>query len=358
MGKDFHSLFDGVPHSGYHWNGNPSRFFEGWYVRVTLPTCGHSFAFMYSIDDPIGGKPCSGGAVQILGVNEAYLCRSFPNVSGFWAWQQALGVGHWRSLNTNLSPQLLPAEQFDQIVAEGYQFTETWHQGCIQEPTGQAAKWAFQVQPIYRWGNPNGRQQATAGWLSFLPIFEPGWQVLLAHGWATGWIEWQGERYELKNAPIYIEKNWGGAFPQKWFWIQCNAFADMPDLTLTAAGGRRLVLGRTEFVGMVGLHYQGEFYEFVPWNATVHWEVQPWGSWRIRAENDRYIINIIGATNRPATQVRVPTERGLVFDCRDTTRGELQVELRDKCSNQTRLKATSNLAGLETGGDWDGVWRK
>jgi len=26
----------------------------------------------------------------------------------------------------------------------------------------------------------------------FLPIFEPGWQILMAHGLATGWIEWNG----------------------------------------------------------------------------------------------------------------------------------------------------------------------
>ena len=53
-----------TPHSGYHWDGSDRRFFEGWYYRVTLPT-GETFAFMYSIEDPIGGKTHSGGAAQI-----------------------------------------------------------------------------------------------------------------------------------------------------------------------------------------------------------------------------------------------------------------------------------------------------
>lgn len=35
----------------------------------------------------------------------------------------------------------------------------------------------------------------------------------------VGWIEWGDKRYEFKNAPSYSEKNWGGGFPRKWFWV-------------------------------------------------------------------------------------------------------------------------------------------
>ena len=45
-----------TPHSGYHWDGTPQRFFEGWYYRVTLPELGQTIAFMYSIDDPVDRK--------------------------------------------------------------------------------------------------------------------------------------------------------------------------------------------------------------------------------------------------------------------------------------------------------------
>lgn len=347
-----------TPHSGYHWTGTAQRFFEGWYVRVTLPEARESFAFMYSIDDPIGNKPCSGGAVQILGPAETYFCRTFPDVKGFWAWNQRLGLGHWQRSPTHFQPQYLAATDFEQTVAEGYQMTESWHQGRLQAPTGEAVAWAFQVAPVYRWGNPHGLQQSTAGWLSFLPIFEPGWQVLMAHGLATGWIDWQGQRYAFESAPLYAEKNWGGAFPQKWFWIQCNAFDRCPDLTLTAVGGRRKVLGWSESVGLVGLHYDGRFYEFAPWNSTVGWEVKPWGQWHIWAESDRWLVDVSGTTANPPAWVRVPTERGLVFNCRDTTRGDLVVALREKSTNQLILQACSPLAGLETGGDeWDEVWR-
>ena len=304
-----------TPHSGYHWDGSDRRFFEGWYYRVTLPEQRQTFAFMYSIEDPIGGKPYSGGAAQILGPDDEYICRTFPDVSKFWAWRNALGLGHWGKIDPPMTPpdqggesqscltppdqrgetdpplspqlwgrkyidqlfspqnwgdggaftkpQFLDPAEFDRHIQQGYQATATWHQGILRDPgTGYFCRWQYEIKPIYGWGNQNAPQQSTAGILSFLPIFEPGWQILMAHGLATGWIEWNGKRYEFTDAPAYGEKNWGGAFPEKWFWLNCNCFDNEPDLALTAGGGKRGVLWWMESVAMVGLHYRGKFYEF------------------------------------------------------------------------------------------------
>lgn len=105
----------------------------------------------------------------------------------------------------------------------------------------------------------------------------------------AGWIEWGGERFEFRDAPSYSEKNWGGGFPRKWFWvnililvlhfivqtlgdelgtthtcitlellfdslsfgvslqIQCNVFEGASgEVALTAAGGLRQLPGLTE----------------------------------------------------------------------------------------------------------------
>lgn len=361
-----------TPHSGYHWPTAQRRFFEGWYFRVTLPEVGHSFAFMYSIEDPDGGQPHSGGAAQILGPQDSYLCRSFPNTQLFWAWKEGLGLGHWRSSTAPSSPSLpssgatglaspqflLPGE-FDRHIDEGYQATATWHQGKLYDPvSGHTARWQYAIEPVYGWGRPDQDQQSTAGWLSRLQIFEPGWQVLMAHGLASGWIDWQGQRYDFSQAPTYSEKNWGGAFPTKWFWLQCNAF-DQPDLALTAGGGRRQVLSRIEEVAMVGIHHRGQFYEFVPWNATLHWHIAPWGSWRLWAERPDYVVEVSGHTNQPGQWVRVPTLQGMQPRCRDTAQGHLSLTLWRKQGHTLTLMlaAQSNQAGLETGGGpWDGDW--
>jgi hypothetical protein len=90
-----------TPHSGYHWDGSLRRFFEGWYFRLTLPELGESVAFMYSIDDPAGHSPVSGGAAQVLGLGETYLYHPFPDVDGFWAWRGTTG---FRALGGRIPP--------------------------------------------------------------------------------------------------------------------------------------------------------------------------------------------------------------------------------------------------------------
>jgi tocopherol cyclase len=363
-----------TPHSGYHWDHSSRRFFEGWYFRVTLPEQHQTVAFMYSIEDPIGGKPYSGGAAQILGPNDEYLCRTFPNIKSFWAWRDALGLGHWKRLTGNSQQLTVDKEQgtgssspqcstfletglFDVTIQSGYQVTATCHQGVLQEPNGNSARWQYQTQPVYGWGNTGRRQQSTAGGLSSLQIFEPGWQILMAHGLSTGWIEWNGDRYQFTNAPAYSEKNWGGAFPQKWFWINCNSFEDEPDLALTAGGGRRGVLWWMESVAMIGIHYRGRFYEFVPWNACVHWQVQPWGNWQLWAENDLYTVELVATSDRPGTPLRAPTQRGFDVACRDTMLGQVTLILKQRFSQTLVLQAHSSLGGLEVGGGpWDEVW--
>ena len=370
-----------TPHSGYHWDSSNRRFFEGWYYRITLPDAasgalgnrGQTFAFMYSIEDPIGEQPHSGGAAQILGPDDEYFCRTFPDVRQFWGWRDRLGFGHWRKTDLSQSPSYLDAKTFDRHVQEGYQATAIWHQGVLHS-AGEMVRWQHAIEPIYGWGDVDKPQQSTAGWLSQWQIFEPGWQILMAHGYASGWIEWKGQRYEFDRAPFYSEKNWGGAFPQKWFWLNCNAFAGQSDLALTAGGGRRGVLWWMESVAMVGIHYQGRFYEFAPWNAQVHWEIHPWGYWRIWAQNSEYEVELFATTDQPGTLLRAPTQAGLQFVCRDTMNGKVILKLRSRSaagtdsrsaagtdSSQTGkllLEAQSDLCGLEVGGiPWEEAWR-
>jgi tocopherol cyclase len=346
-----------TPHSGYHWDGNSDRFFEGWYYRVTLPAIGESFAFMYSIEDPIGGKPHSGGGAQVLGIGDQYLCRTFPDVRGFWGAKDVLGLGHWGKTDLTIAPQLLETTKFAHYIQQGYQATANLNQGYISDPaSGNYCRWLYTIKPIYGWGNPHRPQQSTAGWLSYIPIFEPGWQILMADGLATGWIDWNGQIYQFTDAPAYGEKNWGRSFPQRWFWFNCNSFDDEADLALTAGGGKRGVLWWMESVALICIHHRGKFYEFVPWNSRVSWQIQPWGKWQMQAENQHYQVEISGTTDLEGTLLRAPTERGLVFCCRDTMKGKLTLRLRER-RGRIILTASSSVCGLEVGGEpWDEPW--
>lgn len=40
----------------------------------------------------------------------------------------------------------------------------------------------------------------------------------------------------------------------------------------------------------VGVHYQGVYYEFAPWNGVVSWEIAQWGHWYIYADSETHKV--------------------------------------------------------------------
>ena len=263
------------------------------------------------------------------------------------------------------------------------------------------------------------KQKATAGWLAALPVFEPHWQVLMAKGKATGWIEWGGDdgeegeaggknRYEFEGAPAYAEKNWGGSFPSKWWWVQCDALEvakggggagagagegrgssggngnggeneseseeGSGTAAVTAVGAIRSLPGASvlpwlakEDVGVIGLHYGGRFFEFVPWRGQVSWEVAPWGHWRCRSSTSTHEVELDATCAGRGTPLRAPTEsKGLAVLCRDSFEGQLTIRLYEKEAARGRgdqegrklvVELHSKRAAVETGGGpWGETW--
>eukprot|EP00882_Tetradesmus_deserticola_P018828 GHRQ01020221.1.p1 GENE.GHRQ01020221.1~~GHRQ01020221.1.p1 ORF type:complete len:334 (+),score=10.49 GHRQ01020221.1:821-1822(+) len=83
-----------TPHSGYHWDGLPRRFFEGWYFKVTIPENGQSFALIYSVEDPSNPKsPVGGVGVQVMGPDDGYICQFSRDTEPFWASRHSLELG-------------------------------------------------------------------------------------------------------------------------------------------------------------------------------------------------------------------------------------------------------------------------
>jgi len=347
-----------LSHHGYHWhNSIHSRFFEGWYYRVSLPEINQSFAFMYAIDDPQGNTAVSGGSVQVLGIDDQHIWRTLPNSSDFYGAYDRLSVQHYGKQNRKL---------------EGYAASDRYNRGYITNPiNGESCTWEYEIQPIYSWGKKQAgrkrvgneqeeKNQPTMGIWSYLPIFEPGWQILSSYSLATGKITWSTKEnhqvYSFQNVPAYSEKNWGRAFPSKWFWLQANSFTNVPNLTITAAGGIRQYLGQSSEVAMISLYYQDQFYRFLPDSSSIDCQIKPWGNWQISATNATSQIKLSGSTALLGKYIMVPTAKGLSYNCRDTGQGNLSLDLRT-INGKKIIQAESNLAALEIGGkDWQTDW--
>lgn len=377
-----------TPHSGYHFDGSTRKFFEGWYFKVSIPERKQSFCFMYSVENPAFRKKLSplevaqhgprftGVGAQILGAYDKYICQYTEESQNFWGSRHELILGNTftavegsRPPNKEVSPQ-----EFNKRVSEGFQVTPLWHQGFIRDDgrsnyveTMKSARWEYSTRPIYGWGDVGSKQKSTAGWLAAFPVFEPHWQICMAGGLSTGWIEWGDERFEFKDAPSYSEKNWGGAFPRKWFWVQCNVFEGATgEVALTAAGGLRQLPGLNETfetAALIGVHYGGRFYEFVPWNAELSFEMAPWGFWHMTAEKETHLVELEARTTDPGTPLRAPTsEAGLAPACKDTCFGELRLQMWERKSDGSKgkviLDVTSDMAAVEIGGGpWLTTWK-
>jgi tocopherol cyclase len=353
------------------------RFMEGWYYRVTLPEENVSFAFIFSVEDPSITKDSdlALSCVQVMGPNDEYVVQADSDHRKFWAWQgsQALGCifEHDQSDDNGQNEYLdaLDPDDFEKNVKSGFQMMPNRLQGKVNGHDGslggvldgqgipRTCDFDMSIRPLSGWGDDEdaslsgkSNQKSTAGWLASYSVFEPHWQVTLADARATGHAIWNGKRYDFKDSPFYAEKNWGGSFPSKWYWVQCNSFDGFtsPDgssrLSLTAGGGiRKVPPGKTEDLGMVCIHYNGLLYEAVPWTGEMQWNVDPWGSWSFSARctsgKRKFEVQVDAKCEGDGVVLRAPTEDlGMSYFCRDSFYANIELSMYELQWDKTQKK--------------------
>jgi tocopherol cyclase len=382
-----------LPHAGVHMPSVDRGFFEGWYVRIVLPTEATSLAFMYSLEDGRRGRiqVLSSGVQDELLVSREMMDGFFPALRHLPT--STLRIGQWGRTSDLLSDERaeharsLAPSLFREHVHTGYQLSAQWHQGSIQADDVDRERsmvahlspdiscaFDMRIEPLLSWGSDGARSTGT--WLTRFQVFEPGWQILSAFARTTGiFRDWHGRVFRFERAPTYIEKNWGSAFPSRWFWLQCHVFdvlredasslelssadIDAP-LTLTCVGARRelcwpqrpnKVVAR-ETIGIIAFHWKGYLWEFAAWNCRrISWSVQ-WGNWQMEAHGTRYSVKVSAETAEPGAYVLGPTRHGMQFVVRDGARGTLRLQLRDEQANVVILDALCrNAAAVELGGE-------
>lgn len=399
-----------TPHSGRHFLpthsayrrklGRRRRFTEGWYYRLTLPKENVSFAFIISIEDPgVKRSDLKLACIQVIGPSNEYLVQADRDDSKFWAWkhQQALGYTfEYKSDPPASSVTAMDPVHWRETVKSGFQVLSTGLQGRIYGHDGTkggvlegqgnpgTCEFDFEFAPLCGWGDANGEQKSTAGWLASYSVFEPHWQVTIADARATGTVTWQNTTYHFQDAPFYAEKNWGAALPIKWYWTQCNSFDGYsapgePQLSVTAGGGIRQTPIGKESLGMICVHYNGIFYEAVPWTGVMEWEVTTWGSWILKGKcttGERpFEVEFAckcDPEENPGLVFRAPTpDEGMAYFCRDTFEADCVLSLWELVWDEvskTHVRrggppvidaARSSQGGAEVGGGpWWDSWRR
>ncbi|KAG7362718.1 tocopherol cyclase [Nitzschia inconspicua] len=388
--------FTWPPHSGYH--GKPSfgnrnnnnAFFEGWYLRIITESQG-SLALIFHIFDPHPtDSERRGVGCQVVTPFGTFRQES-KDVSSFRAASHKLDIRYDFSKPQNQTAHVRTS------FRDFFRLDVDKASGKITSPEADV-EFDFGVRPEVGWGTIE-RQYSVAGFLASFPVFEPHYQVLLSRGKvpAGGFLKvvqthcklaeppnnltttnaTKTTLYNLTDATLYLEKNWGGSFPSQWFWIQANTFVpgnEQPtssssssssylDLCVTSTGAfRRLPLfGSTEQeeqVALIALHWKGEFFPF----PQVDWSIE-WGNWVVRGAYGGYLVELIGTcSEEEGLPVSCPTDQGMQEISMETFRGTLRVKLFQKGdgekSGRIVLDAVDPHACLEIGGlPWsDRTW--
>jgi tocopherol cyclase len=344
--------------------------------------------------------------IQIVGPNDTYLVQADRDDSKFFAMKHQQGLGctfdfektNQVSAETRTQTTFMSKDEWYENVKSGFQILPTAFVGKIHGHDGTmggvlngqgipgCCEFDFDVEPICGWGDVNDTQRSTGGWLASFAVFEPHWQVTMADGRASGRVTWKNnETYIFDNAKFYAEKNWGAALPMKWYWTQCNSFdgydGNDEQLSVTAGGGiRKVPFGRKEALGMIGVHYNGRFYEAVPWTGEMEWKVSTWGSWELWGKSTDFVdrpfeVNVTYTIDDPVAHpgmvFRAPTpDEGMVYFCRDTFAANCTLTLWEMEWNTTTKshirkpgpplidRATSRSGGAEIGGGpWWDEWK-
>ncbi|CAA9497074.1 MAG: hypothetical protein AVDCRST_MAG45-1071 [uncultured Solirubrobacterales bacterium] len=154
---------------------------------------------------------------------------------------------------------------------------------------------------------------------------------------------------DLDGATAYAEKNWGAAFPGRWWWGQAHGFGD-PGVCVAFAGGvlerGPLELAATSVVVHLGA---AETLRLVPPLALVAVDTGA-SAWRVRARSARHRVTVegdSGGSEPHLLPVPIPAERRTVNRARQYLAGRMRVEVHT--GRRLRYRGESRLAGLEVG---------
>jgi hypothetical protein len=197
---------------------------------------------------------------------------------------------------------------------------------------------------------PLGRR--ALGPAHLVPGLPQYWQPVVLAAGVTGTARLGGETAGLDGAIAYVEKNWGAAFPRRWWWGQAGAFDD-PAVAVAFAGGQIRLAGARVAPSTVIVRLGGEVLRLTPPLGRSRVAVGD-GAWRVSARCPGVAVDLEGDAHGGAPHrldVPVPGEIRTERRSRQHLAGRIALTVRR--GGRTVFAGESPLAGLELGGPAD-----
>jgi hypothetical protein len=182
-----------------------------------------------------------------------------------------------------------------------------------------------------------------------IPGLPQYWHPVVLGARVSGTVRAGGLERSLDGAVAYAEKNWGHAFPGRWWWGQAATFPD-PEVGLAFAGGHLPLPGADPAPSAVVVRLGARPLALAPPLHRTRVALAD-GAWRLATRGPRYRVDIEGdaAGSAPhALDVPVPGERRAADGARQHLAG--RIELTVRAGRRLRYRGTAELAGLEVNG--------
>lgn len=226
----------------YHGNYKKSRFFEGWYFKLTTKDNSRCIAL-------IPGISFSENAEE----NHSFIQTLDGNNKNFKYFQYKVS-----SFNASNKPFKVTIDK-SSFSLNGISLDICTNSSKV--------KGAISFANIRYWKdsliNPG-----SMGFYNYIPFMECYSHVAALDGNLTGTLLFNKEKINFNGGKIYIEKNWGKSFPSQWIWVQCNSF-NTRNVALTCSLAKIPFL-KGSFQGfLIGLFIDNNFYKFTTINRST-----------------------------------------------------------------------------------------
>jgi tocopherol cyclase len=192
------------------------------------------------------------------------------------------------------------------------------------------------------------RRGGALGAAHAIPALPHYWHPVVLSARVRGSVRAAGVVQDLDGAVGYAEKNWGSAFPGRWWWGHAAAFRDS-DVSVSFAGGHVPLLGGTVAPTVVVARLGRRVIALAPPLARTRVAIGG-DAWRLRTRAPGIVVEIDGeGAGVPPHELLVPLPGARDAEERSRQHLAARLALRIRRGRRVLFEGESPLAGLEVG---------
>jgi tocopherol cyclase len=318
----------------YHGKNKKSNFFEGWYYKIVQPGTGHTYCFIPGIF--ISKEEANSHSfIQVLKGKEnsfkylRYRKDEFKANTSEFEFKLAQSSFSLNQMTLNIN------QQHEKISGTLY--------------FNSITKWPDSII------NPG-----SMGFYNYLSFMQCYSQVCVVDGVASGKLIINGEEIDFTGGKLYIEKNWGSAFPYSYIWAQGNSFKEGDGSVTCSIGHIPLPFPFRSFTGfLIGIYAKERLYKFTSINKSAL---------SIKCKDEKIILETynkdyflsIDAFYKQETfmDLFAPHDGNMIPIASETLNGNLNVRLYDNKRSCVIFNDNCPSAGIELSGDYMNLTNK